>query len=169
MTPSRWNVPVLLDAKRHQRGVFSCGTSDLDDWIRKYASQPQAAGTTRVFVASPVGDETVIAGFYSLHLGALERHRASMSAAHRSPDPIPAVVMGRLAVDGKFAGQGLGQALLRDALERTLLIAANAGAKIFLVHAKDETARAFYLHLGFEQSPVDELTLMLLVQDIPGA
>ncbi len=162
-----WNAPVLLDPKRHQRGPFSCGTADLDDWIKKYASQSQASGTTRVFVASPVEDETVIAGFYSLHLGSLERQRGSLAASRRSPDPIPAVVMGRLAVDGKFTGLGLGEALLRDALVRTLLIASNAGAKIFLVHAKDERAKSFYLHYDFQVSPVDDLTLMLLVQDIP--
>lgn len=166
---ARWNTPVLLDPKRHQRRPFSCGSLELDDWIRKYASQSQAAGTTRVFVATPVEDDTIIAGFYSLHLGSLERQRGSLAAAGRSPDPIPAVVMGRLAVDSKFSGQGLGEALLRDALERTLLIASNAGAKIFLVHAKDEQAKFFYLHYGFEVSPFDELTLMLLVQDIPGA
>lgn len=153
---------------QHQRGPFSCGTADLDDWIKKYASQSQAAGTARVFVVTPVEDDTVIAGFHSLHLGSLERQRGSLAAVHRSPDPIPAVVMGRLAVDVKFAGQGLGEALLRDALERTLLIASNAGAKIFLVHAKDERAKSFYLHYGFEVSPIDDLTLMLLVQDIPG-
>lgn len=166
---ARWSTPVLLDPKHHQRAAFSCGTPELDEWIKKYASQSQAARTARVFVATPVEDDTVIAGFYSLHLGSLERRRATSSAAHRSPDPIPAVVMGRLAVDAKFAGQGLGQALLRDALERTLLVARNAGAKIFLVHAKDEQAKQFYLHHDFEVSPFDELTLMLLVQDIPGA
>lgn len=165
---ARWNTPVLLDPKRHQRGPFSCGTTELDDWIKKYASQSLAAGTTRVFVATPVEDATVIAGFYSWHLGSLERHRGSLAAAHRSPDPIPAVVMGRLAVDTKSAGQGLGEALLRDALERTLLVASNAGAKIFLVHAKNERATSFYVHFGFEGSPVHELTLMLLVHDIPG-
>lgn len=164
---ARWNTPVLLDPKRHQRGPFSCGTAELDDWIKKYASQSVAAGTTRVFVATPVEDATVIAGFYSLHLGSLERQRGSLAAARRSPDPISAVVMGRLAVDAKFTGQGLGEALLRDALERTLLIASNAGAKIFLVHAKDERAKSFYLHFGFEMSLLDELTLMLLVHDIP--
>ena len=165
----RWNAPVLLDGKHHQRGLFSCGNTELDDWIKKYATQSQAAGTARVFVATPVEDDSVIAGFYSLHLGALERSKGSRTAAHRAPDPIPAVVMGRLAIDAKFGGQGLGRALLRDALARTLLIAANAGAKIFLVHAKDETAKNFYVHHEFEPSPVDELTLMLLVQDIPGA
>lgn len=165
---ARWNAPVLLDTKRHQRGAFSCGTADLDDWIKKYASQSQAAGTTRVFVATPLDDDTTIAGFYSLHLGSLERERGSVAAARRSPDPIPAVVMGRLAVDSTFAGQGLGEGLLRDALERTLLIAQHAGAKIFLVHAKDERATSFYLHFGFEESPLDALTLMLLVQDLPG-
>lgn len=166
---ARWHTPVLLDPKVHQRKALSCGSPDLDDWIKKYASQSQAAGTARVFVATPAQDVTVIAGYYSLHLGALECQRGSQSAARQSPDPIPAVVMGRLAVDRKYAGKGLGEALLRDALERTLLIASNAGAKIFLVHAKDETAKSFYLHLGFETSPIDDLTLMLLVQDIPGA
>lgn len=166
---ARWSTPVPLHHKQHDRRSFDCGSTELDEWITKYARQSQDAFTAQVFVASPVGQDHVIAGLYSLHLGALERRRGSSAAAHQSPDPIPAVVMGRLAVDLKYAGQGLAAALLRDALERTLLIARNAGAKVFLVHAKDEIAKRFYLHHDFEVSPVDDLTLMLLVRDIPRA
>ncbi len=167
MSEPRRNAPVLLEPKRHQRSAFQSGNAELDKWMRRYANQSQAAGTTRVFVATPVREPAVIAGFYSLHLGAIERRRASAAAAQRAPDPVPAVVMGRLAVDDRFAGQGLGAGLLRDALERTLLVAAHAGARVFLAHAKDEQAKSFYAHHGFEASPVDPLTLILLVQDIP--
>jgi len=166
---SAWNTPIRFDHRVHDRRSFDSGRPELDEWIKRYARQSQDAFTAQVFVASPVARETVIAGFYSLHLGALERTRGSDAAARRSPDPIPALVMGRLAVDRQFAGQGLGGALLRDALERTLLIARNAGVKILLVHAKDDAAKLFYLRHGFEVGPVDALTLMLLVQDIPGA
>jgi GNAT superfamily N-acetyltransferase len=164
---ARWNAPTPLDPERHDRREFDCGNDILNEWIKRYARQSQAAWTSRVFVVTPLDEPRRIAGFYSLHLGALERPRGSVSAARRSPDPIPAVVLGRLAVDLKHTSQGLAAGLLRDALARTLVIAENAGAKILLVHAKDQDARDFYRHFDFEPSPVDDLTLMLLVQDIP--
>lgn len=165
----RWSAPAPLNPETHDRSGFDCGNHLLNEWIRRYARQSQSASTTRVFVVTPRDEPHRIAGFYSLHLGALEGRRGTVAAARRSPDPIPAVVLGRLAVDVTQSSQGLGAGLLRDALERTLLIAQHARARILLVHAKDPAARAFYLHFGFESSPVDELTLMLLLQDIPGA
>lgn len=164
-----WAAPVPLETKVHDRQAFECGTPALDEWVKRYAAQSHAAGTSRVFVSAPLGEPSRIAGIYGLHLGGVSRAEATVAAAKGSPDPVPAVVLGRMAVDRKFQGLGLGSALLHDVLLRTLVIADNAGAKVLLVHAKDENAQSFYRHHGFEPSPIDAMTLMLLVQDIRGA
>ena len=166
---SRWTTPVALDKKLHDREAFDCGNEILNSWVKRYAAQSQAADTSRVFVASPLVERRRIAGIYSLHLGVIERASATTRAGAGSPAALPAVVLGRMAVDLGFQGLGLGSALLVDVLRRTLLIAEHAAAKLLLVHAKDEAAKAFYLAHEFEPSPIDSLTLMLLVQDIRAA
>ena len=98
---------------------------------------------------------------HALAAGAVA-HRAATGRVRRNmPDPIPVMVLARLAVDHRVQGQRLGGALLRDALERTVAVANNAGVRALLVHALHERAKAFYEHYGFQASPLDPLTLML--------
>jgi GNAT superfamily N-acetyltransferase len=84
------------------------------------------------------------------------------------PNPIPAVILARMAVDEKHRGSGLGSALLQSAIETTLVAARTIGIACLLVHAKDEDARSFYLHFDFEPSPTDPFHLILRLADVPG-
>lgn len=166
---SNWSAPVPLDITLHNRKAFTCGNEVMDAWVHRYAAQSHVAGTARMFASTPVGTPEAIAGFYTLSTGSVSRQAATALAAKSAPDPVPALLIGRMAVDLKHRGQGLGSGLLRDAMQRTLAVARNAGVKVLLVHVKDEAARDFYLHHEFDSSPIDDMTLMLLVQDIPGA
>ncbi len=100
-------------------------------------------------------------GYYALAVGAVA-HAAVTGAVRRNmPDPIPVMVLGRLAVDLSCQGKGLGAAMLKDAVLRTVSVAENAGVRALLVHAHNESARQFYLQHGFSDSPINPLTLML--------
>ncbi len=87
-------------------------------------------------------------------------------AARNQPDPLPAVLLGRLAVDRRYQGHGLGGALLKHFIVKSIEVAELIGVRVVLVHAKDSVAAAFYARFGFEPSPIDDLTMMLLVKDI---
>ena len=122
-------------------------------------------GSARVYVVVDASDSVV--AYYALTVASLERAEATKRAAKGMPrHSIPAMLLARLAVDRREQGKGLGASLLRDALERTLLVADLAGVRLLLVHAVDEEAREFYAHYGFEPSPSDPLNLQLLVKDI---
>jgi GNAT superfamily N-acetyltransferase len=84
------------------------------------------------------------------------------------PDPLPVMVLGRLAVDRRWQGRGFGRALVRDAILRTFQAADIAGIRAILVHAKDQRAKAFYERCGFLTSPIDPLMLMLRLNDAAG-
>ena len=104
-------------------------------------------------------------GYYALAATSIQRADVTFRAAHGMPQPVPAVLLGRLAVSQKEQGQGLGRYLVRDAILRTLNAAAIVGVRVLLVHAASENVRLFYERLGFEPSPTDPLHLMLLLKD----
>ena len=108
-----------------------------------------------------------IAGFYSLAVGSVEPSTAAPRVTKGIPQhPVPVMILARLAVDLKHQSAGLGKALLRDSLHRTAQAADIAGVRALLVHAKDESARQWYLNWEFEPSPSDPLHLFLLMKDI---
>jgi predicted N-acetyltransferase YhbS len=100
-------------------------------------------------------------GYYALATGAVHHQDATRSIRQNMPDPLPVMVLARLAVDMRAQGMQLGAGLLRDAVERSLAVAQNAGVRALLVHALHERAKEFYMHYGFQASPVHQLTLML--------
>lgn len=106
-----------------------------------------------------------VLGYYALATGAVAHHDATGAVRRNMPDPVPVMVLGRLAVDRRAQGTHLGGALLRDALRRSLAVAENAGVRALLVHALDESARQFYEHYGFQASPSHPLLLMLRLSD----
>jgi GNAT superfamily N-acetyltransferase len=136
---------------------FDCGTPALNDWLRKRALSNHLIGASRSYV---IVEERRIIGYYCLSAGSIAHAAVPGKIRRNMPDPIPLIVMGRLAVDLKFQGRGLGPALLLHALEQTRELAKIAGVRALLVHAKDETAAHFYKRFGFVASPLDELTLM---------
>jgi len=109
-----------------------------------------------------------VVGYFSLAASSIRKEEASPRAAERQPGyPISAILLARLAVDTTEQGEGLGAALLKNALQRCLQASESIGARAVLVHAIDAEAKAFYQHFGFEECTVDDLHLMLLIKDIP--
>jgi len=106
-------------------------------------------------------------GFYALAAGSVEHATAAKPLKRNMPKPIPAIILGRLAVDSEYQGQGIGAGLLQDAIYRALNVAQDIGARILLCHAIDENARKFYLKHGFLESPVEDLTVMLDLAKVP--
>ena len=148
----------------HRLGAFESGADELDDWLRRFALVADAAGTARTYVL--VEDDRV-RGYYALAPGAVmrgelpERHAKGMPA-----HPIGVILLARLAVDRSLQARGYGRALVADAAVRTLHAVDLVGARGMLVHARDETAAAFYERLGFIRSPTDPLHLMVLIKDL---
>ena len=155
-----------LDPGRHHLTDFECGTPALDRWLRAYAGQPQRRDVARTFVA--VDEGLPVLGYYTLvagqieHVTASEAARAGVSRHY----PIPVCVLARLAVTSSWQGQGLGSALLRDALRRVLGAAEEIGIRAVLVHAIDEDAGGFYRRYGFEPATADGLTLMVPLEAV---
>lgn len=152
LTPPR---PIHAD---HDLSPFDSGRPVLDDWLRQRAANNQSSGASRTYV---VCEGARVVGYYCLASGSVESRQTPGKVRRNMPDPIPVMLLGRLAVDKTRQGKGLGRALLRDAMLRTLKAANIAGMRALLVHALDERAASFYRHSGFVVSPIDPLVLML--------
>jgi GNAT superfamily N-acetyltransferase len=147
----------------HQLEDFSCGEPSLDDWLKRRALKNQASGASRCFVLCE--GQTVI-GYYSLSAGAIGHQAAPKAMRRNMPDPLPVLLLGRLAIDRRYHNQGLGQALLRDAMLRAVHIAGETGVFAIMVHALSEAARRFYLSRGFVESPLQPMTLIVTLATI---
>ena len=152
------HAPQPLTAD-HQIDAFNCGETSLDEWLKRSALLNQANGASRTFVA--VDENHTVMGYYALAAGAVHHQDATRSIRQNMPDPLPVMVLARLAVDLRTQGMQLGAGLLKDAVERSLAVAQNAGVRALLVHALHDRAKQFYLYFGFQASPVHPLTLML--------
>jgi predicted N-acetyltransferase YhbS len=142
--------------------AFDSGEPSLDDWLRRRALGNQTAGASRCFVTCRGG---LVVGYYALATGAVQRLDTSGRIGRGMPDPVPVILLGRLAVDVKEQGQGLGAHLLRDAITRTTEAAELVGVRALLVYALHDQAKQFYLHFGFEPSPTHPLHPFLLIKD----
>ena len=152
------HAPQPLTAD-HQLNTFNCGETSLDEWLKRRALLNQSNGASRTFVV--VYENQLAMGYYALAAGAVHHQDATRSIRQNMPDPIPVMVLARLAVDIRTQGMQLGAGLLRDAVDRSLAVAKNTGVRALLVHALHERAKEFYLYFGFQASPVHPLTLML--------
>nr|WP_315239836.1 GNAT family N-acetyltransferase [uncultured Albidiferax sp.] len=152
------SAPQPLTAS-HQLSQFACGEASLDEWLKRRALTNHLSGASRTFVvADPEGQ---VFGYYALAAGAVAHQDATSAVRRNMPDPVPVMVLARLAVDQRAQGLKLGASLLQDAVNRALAVAQNAGVRALLVHALNEPARAFYAHYGFQASHLHPLTLML--------
>lgn len=143
---------------------FDCGDAGLNNYLQRFALAAQRANSSQSYVVL-AGAE--IAGFYSLAVGAAAPADATSRVLKGlSRQPVPVMLLARLAVALPHQGRGLGTALMRDALLRTAAAADIAGIRALLVHAKDDEARRFYLRYEFEPSPTDPLHLFLLLKDL---
>lgn len=151
--------------KIQNRADFDCGVDPLNDYLKKYALQNQKKDAARTYVLT--SEENRIIGYYTLVFGAVSVEETTTEiSAGLGKYPIPVILLARLAIDVGEKGKGLGKTLLRDALLRAVRAAEIAGLRAFLVHAKDETAKAFYEKFGFESAPHNEFHLFLKIADI---
>lgn len=159
-TPSL-SPPERLRAD-HDVSGFESGEPSLDDWLRRRARQNEETGASRTYV---VCARQQVVGYYALAVGAVAHVHAPGRVRRNMPDPIPIMIIGRLAVHKDYQGRRIGPALLRDAVLRTLQAADIAGVRAILVHAISERARQFYESRGFIASPMDPMTLMITVSE----
>lgn len=150
-------------ASHHDLTQFSCGEPSLDDWLRRRAIPNEQGGASRTYVIC--GPDGRVIGYYALAVGAVTHAEAPGRIKRNMPDPVPVIVLGRLAIDESSQGMGLGPALLRDAVLRTLQASEIAGIRAILVHAISERAKRFYEEHGFIASPIDPMTLMVTVAE----
>lgn len=143
----------------HSVDGFSCGESVLDDWLKRRALANQASRASRTFVVT--NREGQVMGYCALSTSAVAHADATGGVRRNMPDPIPVLVLGRLAVDHRAQGMKLGASLLKDAVNRSMAVSENAGVRALLVHALHDRAKDFYLKYGFGSSPTDPMTLML--------
>jgi len=160
------SVPESL-AKHHQIDRFCSNTPSLDDWLHRRANQNQTTGASRAFVTC---DELRVVGYYALASSSVASAAAPPGRFQPNmPDPVPVVVLARLAVDQEYQGKDIGRALFQDAARRVLYAAEAIGIRGLIVHTVSEKAKAFYLRLGLDPSPLDPMTLLVTIADLRAA
>lgn len=145
---------------------FDSGEPSLDEYLRRRALPNHGEGASRCFVTCRQGR---IVGYYALAAASIQHRDLSGRYRRNMPDPVPVILLSRLAVDRKEQGSGLGTSLLRDAVARSVAAAEIVGVRALLVHALHEQARSFYLKFDFEPSPTDSFHLLLLIKDARAA
>jgi len=153
--------PQLL-ASGHIVTDFDCGQATLNDWLKRRALTNQQQGTTRTWVVTETGSHEVVA-FYASCTSSVLRGTAPKRISQGQPEQLPALLLARMAVDQKHQGRGVAAALLKHFIVKAMEVSALVGVRLLLVHAKDEEAKSFYGHYGFVASPVDSLTMMMLL------
>lgn len=143
---------------------FDCGQAALNQFLQRYAFNNQRANSAQTYVCCQNG---MVVGFYSLTVGSVDHQSAPTRVVKGLPQhPVPVMILARLAVDQPLQGQGLGRALLKDALRRILQAADIAGIRAVLVHAKDDVARQWYQGFDFKAGLIDPYHLFLVLKDI---
>ncbi|EBS2696320.1 GNAT family N-acetyltransferase [Salmonella enterica subsp. enterica serovar Newport] len=150
-------APELLN-KEHILQSFDCGNDVLSDWLRRRAMKNQHLNASRTFVICLECTKRVVE-YYSIATGSISHVDLGRSLHQNMPDPVPVVLLGRLAIDKCTQGQNFGKWLLNDAVTRVSNLADQVGIKAIMVHAIDEQAKAFYEYFGFVQSPIAPNTL----------
>lgn len=155
-------APIPLMDKHDTRG-FDCGENSLNDWLRKRALVNQYTGASRTFV---VCNARRVVAFYALSSGAIACSKSTGRVKRNMPDPIPVVILGRLGVDDAIQGNGIGSALVRDAISRIVVAADTLGIRAMVIHALNDRVKHFYESLGFAPSPTDPMILMSTLADL---
>jgi len=143
----------------HRLDEFECGEPVLDEWLKRRALANQSSGASRTFVVTDEGAR--VCGYYAMAAGAVSHQLATSRVRRNMPDPVPVMVLARLAVDRRAQGHQVGASLLQDAVSRAVAVSQNAGVRALLVHALHERAKQFYEHYGFQPSPMHPMTLMV--------
>ena len=157
---SQLRAPELIQDD-HDISLFDSGKPILDDWLRQKAYKADGR-SARTFV---VCDGRQVVGYYSLNTGGILRgYLPSAKLRQNLPEPVPVVIIGRLAVDRGYRSRGIGSGLLRDAILRALIVHREIGFRAILVHALDEEAVAFYAKYDFVPCAVDPRTMILPIE-----
>jgi predicted N-acetyltransferase YhbS len=166
MTPRAVGAGVLAApeplAPHHELDGFESGVATLNEWLKRRARRNEADGASRTFVLCT--DRRVV-GYYSLAAGSVLHTAATGKVRRNMPDPVPALLLARLAVDQAWHGKGLGADLLADAVSRAIGAAETIGVRAILVHAISDGAKAFYEKHGFRSSPIEPMTLMVTIDE----
>ena len=163
--PPKYRAPVPITPE-HRLDGFDSGKPPLDDWLKAHALDNEGKAS-RTFVLSD--DQLTILAFYTLATGNVTRTELPRKMRQGLPNPVPVMVLGRLAVDLRHAGKGLGPMLLREAMTRTLKVSRDAGVRALIVHAIDDNAVGFYAKYGFQMFPPETRTLFLPIETIAEA
>jgi len=148
--------------KKHHIKSFDCGKQELNNYLVKYAHQNQSKNISNTFV---VTKNDLVVGYYTLTFGAVLKD--DLPVKNNLPNyPIPVIILARLAVDKSEQGKGLGKALLKNAVLKTIQASEIAGIKAIMVKAKDKEAKVFYQKYDFIESPIDEMILFLPIEVI---
>ncbi len=150
----------------HAFDEFDSGVPPLDVWLRTRAHANEAGGGSRTFVIAAAGESRKVVGYYSLAAASIMHVQATGKVRRNMPEPVPAVLIGRLALDRSLQGNGHGISLLRDAVLRIVAAAEAIGVRAILVHAMSEHAKSFYERFGFRASPLEPMTLMMTVDEV---
>lgn len=151
-------------SEAHRLESFRGTEPALENWLRQRAQRNQQDRASRCYVVC-AGEDVV--GYYALAAGAVSHAQVPGQIRRNMPEPIPVVVLGRLAVHADWAGQGIGSGMLKDAVLRALRLSRELGIRALLCHALHEEAKRFYLHHGFVESPIETLTVMLSLAKLP--
>lgn len=152
------SAPEPLDST-HRLDEFVCGEPVLDEWLKRRALANQMSGASRTFVVAD--QDKRVFGYYAIAAGAVSHQMSTTTVRRNMPDPVPVMVLARLAVSTQAQGIKLGGSLLQDAVNRAVAVSHHAGVRAMLVHALHDQAKMFYEHYGFQVSPTHGLTLML--------
>ena len=152
--------PITAD---QELAHFDSGELSLNEWLKKRAFKNHVTGASRCFVLCAGKD---VIGYYSLSAGAISHEAAPKPMRRNMPNPLPVLLLGRLAVDKRYHNQGIGQALLRDAMLRAVNVASDAGVFALLVHTLSDQTKQFYLSRGFVESPLQPMTLLMTIETI---
>jgi GNAT superfamily N-acetyltransferase len=158
---------ALLDARRHDRDQFDSGEPVLDEWLRRYAGQNRRRDTAATWVIADAQD--VVVAYASISMTGIDRSAAPEIVAKGAPDPVPALLLGRLAVDRRYAGLGIGTTLAAHVLATAVELNQKAACRVVVVTALNSNARSWWERLGFhafDRSDPDQLDLYLLTAEI---
>lgn len=156
--------------KDDEVAAFDCGKPPLNLFLKQQALKNEGKASRTYVVTALTGEDAGnVVAYYTLAAGAVSHDNAPGWAKRNMPDPLPAVVLGRLAIDNKHQGKGIGTHLLREAMQRSLEFSQNVGVRVLIVHAIDDEAISFYVPFGFRRFPTDGRTLFLPIETIAKA
>jgi GNAT superfamily N-acetyltransferase len=159
--------PALLDPRRHDRKQFDSGAPVLDEWLRRYAGQNRRRDTAASWVIADAHD--IVVAYASVAMTGIDRSAAPDAMAKGAPDPVPALLLGRLAVDHRYAGLGIGSTLAAHVLATAVELNEKAACRAVVVSALTQRTRTWWERLGFHPfDPIDpnQLELYLLTAEI---